>query len=191
MKFSIVMPTYRRPHTLWRAVCSVVGQGHQDWELILVNNDTGPLAELPSDPRIKVHHHAERPSASYARNQGLRYVTGDAVCYLDDDDMMTPQALMIFDHHLRNDPKAKLVRAGCVLADGVVTYDLSTQVCAIRREYATATWDDKDAIQDQRYWWSIIHGHRWTEEAGDIVASKLVVAVLFTDQRGGLRAGCL
>ena len=190
MKFSIIMPTYRRPHTLPRAIASVLAQTYRVWELIVVDN-AGDVSGVPDDPRIRLVRHAEKPSASYARNQGLGHATGDVVCFLDDDDIAVPVALQVFADAFRTKPAAKIVCGSVLLADGHVTDALSTQAAAVRREYATATWDDRDYMQDQRYWHSLITANRWTEAGGDIVKVGRTVALLTTDPRGGLRAGAL
>lgn len=189
MLISVVMPTYRRPHTLPRAVASVLAQNYTKWELIVVNNDAADVA-VPADQRIRLYRHAETPGASYARNAGLRYATGDAVCFLDDDDMLVPSALGLFAYHFGLNPLAQMVRAGVVLANCEVSYELSTPAAAVRREYATPTWDNKDYLQDQRYWQTLIRHNGWVMGV-DIVRAERVVCVAFSDPKGGLRVGAL
>src|SRR4051812_15748531 len=70
---SIVMPTYRRPHTINRTVAKIRAQTYPHWELILVNNARAGDYTF-DDPRIRGYRHAAHASASYARNQGLQYV---------------------------------------------------------------------------------------------------------------------
>src|SRR4030095_3673264 len=78
-KVSVIMPTYRRSHTLYRTVKTVQRQSYCNWELIVIDNE-GTAGYVFDDPRISVHVHTAIPSASYARNKGLLYATGELVC---------------------------------------------------------------------------------------------------------------
>lgn len=96
--FSIVVPTYNRPHTLPRAVKSVLAQTERDWELLIANDgdqDMAPLvAEVSgNDPRVRVLATGGRKGAAVARNTGARAARGEVICFLDDDDEFMPQYL--------------------------------------------------------------------------------------------------
>ncbi|MFO0824985.1 MAG: glycosyltransferase family A protein [Gemmataceae bacterium] len=190
MTFSIIMPTYQRPHTLPRAIASVLAQTYPDWELIVVNNDTARV-DVPEHQRIRVMQHTERASASYARNCGLAEAKGDVVCFADDDDIMLPDALEMFESQFRLHPNAKLVHGGIRWCSGELNFSFATPSCAVRRQFATPTWGDQNFTQDQIYWGNLMIANGWTVTAGDIVMLDRVVCVAFTDPRGGLRSGNL
>lgn len=38
IKYSIITPTYSRPELLEKTLCSVLGQSHSDWEIIIIND---------------------------------------------------------------------------------------------------------------------------------------------------------
>lgn len=191
LTFSIVMPTYRRPHTLPRAVGAVLAQTRASWELIVVQNDDGPAVELPNDERVRRFRYAERASASYARNCGLAHATGEFVLFADDDDMLLPAALEVFEYLFRLERRAKMVACGIVLPSGEPFHGFSTQSCAVRREFATPTWTDHVYAHDDVYWRSLLEVNRWSEETRTFVRVPRFVAVAFGDARGGLREGAL
>jgi glycosyltransferase involved in cell wall biosynthesis len=188
-KISIIMATYRRPHTIMRAVARIRAQTYSRWELIVVNNARAG-DYMFDDPRIRVYRHAAHASASYARNQGIQYATGDLVCYFDDDDDMFPTYLEQLVQAFREHPEAKMVRCGIYRSDGQINFTYATPACCLRREYATPTWVAVGR-HDLRYYQDIIDANGWSEEQGDIVLIPHILARALANPRGGLRAGRL
>jgi glycosyltransferase involved in cell wall biosynthesis len=184
---SIVMPTYQRPHTLYRTIDTILAQTYERWQLVVVDN-AGDGGYRFDDPRIEVHVHAERPSASYARNQGLRYAHGRLVCFFDDDDDMFPDYLQELAAAFRAHPGAKLVRCGMTWCGGI-DFGSGTPECCLWRRFATPTWDGAGPGEDYRYFGSIVATHGWSREAGDIVVLDKVLCRSNEDSRGGLRSG--
>ena len=90
---SVVMPTRNRAERVGTAISSVLGQRHQRWELVVV--DDGSQDETPAvlaaltDERMRVVR-SGGGGVSAARNLGLAAATGDVVAYLDDDNVMHP-----------------------------------------------------------------------------------------------------
>jgi glycosyltransferase involved in cell wall biosynthesis len=93
--FSVIVPTRSRPHLLREAVGSVLGQTFQDFECIVVDDAGTEPVDLPSDPRVHVIRHARQRGAAAARNTGLSASSGTYVTFLDDDDLFTPDRLVI------------------------------------------------------------------------------------------------
>ena len=189
-KVSIIMPTYRRSHTLLRTIETIRRQTYCNWELIIIDNE-GTKDYQFSDPRIKVYVHAERPSASYARNQGVQYATGELVCYFDDDDEMFPNYLEMFVRTFEAHPEAKMVRCGMIVSAGRTNFTYATPECCIRREFVTGSWSNGGPAQDQLYFKSIIRRQGWSEVEGDIVVVNEALCKANCDSGGGLRSGRL
>jgi glycosyltransferase involved in cell wall biosynthesis len=189
LKVSIIMPTYRRAHTVFRTLHSISSQTYSNWELIIIDN-AGSDEYYFTDPRIRVYRHTDRPSASYARNEGLRYVTGDLVCFFDDDDTMFPSYLEQFVKTFQSRRNAKMVRCGMIVSSGKTNYSYATPECCLRREFATPTWANNGPAHDQLYFKTIVEKNRWSESRGDIVNIAEALCRANTDLRGGLRAGC-
>ena len=185
---SIIMATYRRPHTIYRTVAQIVAQTYPHWELIVVNNArTGDYHF--DDPRIRVFRHAHRASASYARNQGIQHATGELLCFFDDDDDPAPTYLERFVSAFEQNPNARLVRCGIYRGgDGAVRFNYATPACCLRREFATPTWIGIGQ-HDQRYFGDIVKANGWSEERRDIVVIPEILVRARSDSRGGLRKG--
>jgi glycosyltransferase involved in cell wall biosynthesis len=184
---SIVMATYRRPHTINRTVAQIRSQSYQDWELIVVNNARAGDYSF-QDKRIKGYRHAAHASASYARNEGLRYVTGDLVCFFDDDDDMFPDYLARLAAAFEAHPQARMVRCGMVVAGGAVNFSYATPEVCLRREYASPTWAAEGVLQDQMYFRRIVRQRGWREPR-DIVVVPAPLCRANSYPQGGLRAG--
>lgn len=90
-KFSIIVPVYNVEEYLDACVQSVVGQTCTDFELILVDDGatdrSGAICDrwAKADSRISAVH-KQNGGLSSARNEGLRYISGEYVLFLDSDD---------------------------------------------------------------------------------------------------------
>jgi len=189
MKVSIIMPTYRRSHTLYRTVQKIRGQTYSNWELIIIDNE-GAADYRFDDPRISVHVHSEKPSASYARNQGLWYATGDLVCFFDDDDDMFPEYLEKLVSAFEASPTVKLVRCGMMVSAQQMNFSYATPECCLRREFATPSWSNHTS-HDQLYFKNIVAARGWSESNGDIITLNEALCHANCDPKGGLRSGRL
>jgi len=190
LKISIIMPTYKRSHSIYRTIETICRQRHSNWELIIIDNDGGDCYKF-EDSRIRVYIHNSRVSASYARNQGLQYVNGDLVCFFDDDDEMFPDYLERFAIAFHHNPGAKMVRCGMILPGGQINFSYATPECCLRRKFAAPTWTNIDQTQDQHYFQQIISLNSWSEESGDIIVINKALCKANTDKNGGLRSGNL
>lgn len=96
-KVSVIIPTYKRPVFLSRAIDSVIKTKWGNLEIIVVddNNEGDEYRKeteelmakyLKKYPYIKYIKHRENKNGSVARNSGFRASTGDYIMFLDDDD---------------------------------------------------------------------------------------------------------
>jgi len=102
-RVAIVVPTFRRPQFLERAVASVRAQTVASWELIIVDDndpesayrrDTEAAVERLDDrSRIRYVRHDRNRGGGAARNTGIRAATAPYVAFLDDDDVWYPTKL--------------------------------------------------------------------------------------------------
>lgn len=116
MKYSVVVPTRNRRALLSETIASVMGQDCQDLELIVVDDastdDTREYLEGLAWPRLKMvalEEHAER---STARNRGFELAEGKYVMFLDDDDLLRPEALHLLGAALEEHPEASMATGG-------------------------------------------------------------------------------
>lgn len=100
-KVSIIAPIYKSEEFLPLMVDSIKKQTYQNFELILVDDESpdnsGQLCDeyAQEDSRIKVIH-KKNGGCSSARNEGLKYVTGEYLTFIDGDDWMEPDCLEYF-----------------------------------------------------------------------------------------------
>ena len=127
MKISIIIPTFRRPDMLPRAIDSILKQSGP-WEIILINDDPADLETnklLVSYARkstftrnIVIAPPREHRGFSKAVNHGIALATGDVGIVLADDDALCPDWLYAVDHWFTKKPD--LV---ALWADYFITYD--------------------------------------------------------------------
>jgi GT2 family glycosyltransferase len=101
---SIITPVFNTP-VAWLEECvqSVLDQAYEEWELILIDdnsNDPELLKFLPElaarDSRIVLTRSDKRGGISAASNRGLELAKGEWIGFLDHDDLLEPDAL--FQH---------------------------------------------------------------------------------------------
>ena len=100
-KISILIPVYNIERR-YLAACldSILSQTYDNYEVCLVD-DHSTLEETKSalteyknkDKRIKVKYRSENGHISRTTNDALKMATGDFVALMDDDDLLTPDAL--------------------------------------------------------------------------------------------------
>jgi glycosyltransferase involved in cell wall biosynthesis len=86
-KLSIVIPTYKRTHSLERLLDCLLKQDNKDLEIIIV--DQNPQGFFTPAFFIKlqqfVYVYQNRPNTSLARNNGFKASTAPYILFLDDD----------------------------------------------------------------------------------------------------------
>jgi cellulose synthase/poly-beta-1,6-N-acetylglucosamine synthase-like glycosyltransferase len=79
-RVSVVIPTRGRPELAERAVRSVLAQGFEEFEIVVVidgpDRETGETLRRFRDERLHVVHLAENVGGSEARNIGVRFARG-------------------------------------------------------------------------------------------------------------------
>lgn len=100
-QFSVVLPVYNGEKTLKRAIDSVRSQTNTDWEIVAVDDGSKDssrdiLAQAQKDdPRIKMLRSPSSGGPAKPRNIGIRAATGQAICFLDQDDFWLPEKLAL------------------------------------------------------------------------------------------------
>lgn len=127
---SVVVPTYKRPTYLERAIASVLTQSYGNWELIVVDDNDKISSyrqetELFMEPylaraNIKYIKHERNKGGSAARNTGIEQAVGEYVAFLDDDDEWLPDKLTKQVECFANvDDATALISTGFVIVDDV------------------------------------------------------------------------
>ena len=100
---TVVIPTYKRPDRVVRAVDSALNQTIGNVEVIVVD-DNGKTSEFAAkteevlkeyikDKKIIYLQNEKNGGGSHARNNGLRIAKGEFITFLDDDDEIAPDKL--------------------------------------------------------------------------------------------------
>lgn len=94
---SIVMPSYNHGQYIGQAVRSVIEQKYQNWELIIVDNnsndDTDQVLATMSDQRINIIKINNHGVIAKSRNAGIDASNGSFIAFLDSDDWWHPNKL--------------------------------------------------------------------------------------------------
>ena len=94
ISISVVICTYNRAKFITEALKSLVDQTYQkeDFEVIVANNNSTDDTErickefMASYTDFHIQYYLEtRQGASFARNTGAHYATGELLCFMDDD----------------------------------------------------------------------------------------------------------
>lgn len=113
---SIIIPIYNAERYLCECIDSIIDQSYKNWEIIAINDgSTDKSAEILQnysnrDSRIKVTtKHNE--GVSIARNVGIEAATGDLIYFVDSDDVLYPDALLILVTPFIKEKSLTMVRA--------------------------------------------------------------------------------
>jgi glycosyltransferase involved in cell wall biosynthesis len=113
---SIVMPTFNRASCIGYAIQSVLAQSYENWELVITDDcgsdDTTDIISGFADPRIKYERLPSNLGAAGARNAALDRISGDFVTYLDSDNTMEPNFLLVLVNELEESPEFNMVYCG-------------------------------------------------------------------------------
>ena len=94
-KVSVVIPFYRGAGWLCEAVDSVLAQGCDNTEIIVINDgsEEDVTQFLEKHQQHILYIKTENKGAAAARNRGIQEATGEYIAFLDSDDLWTPEKL--------------------------------------------------------------------------------------------------
>lgn len=120
-KVTVIIPAYNRSEYLLEAIQSVIAQGYEFKEIIVVDDgstdDTKEKLELLIASGKIRYHHQENSGRSAARNKGISLARGDYIAFLDSDDLLEPGTLERQVGYLMKNPHMGLVHGGYVKFD--------------------------------------------------------------------------
>lgn len=121
---SIIMPVFNTGKYLNEAIQSVLEQQSSincaipDFELIVVDDHSTDALTLDilqtfsnTDPRVTVLKNQRVKGAAGARNTGILHSKGKWISFLDSDDILTPQSLVIRWQHILKTPEIEWIGA--------------------------------------------------------------------------------
>lgn len=137
MKYSIIIPTYKRPDKLIRAIKSVINQSYQDFEIICINDSPdfdysvfdSIFINLEQKGNIKYILNEKNMGVNFSRNLALGKVSDDSdyVIFLDDDDWFNENALLNIDKYLNENNGVKWLVTNRCLVDEKLTNNIENK----------------------------------------------------------------
>lgn len=112
MKYSIGIPTYRRPKDLRNAIESALAQTVTDFELIVCDNDSGDETESVvrefNDSRIQYFKNEKNIGGPKNMQRCIENSSGEWFILLSDDDALFPEYLNYLEQGVRACPQATI-----------------------------------------------------------------------------------
>ena len=109
---SVIMPAYNAEEYIEAAIQSVILQSYPSWELLIVNDGstdrTEDVVRTFRDRRIS-YFRQNNEGVSAARNAGLEKSKGEYICFLDSDDVLSPDSLIARVLFFQNNPSVDFV----------------------------------------------------------------------------------
>ena len=93
---TVIIPTFNRKEIVKEAITSVLDQDYPKIEVLVVDDGStdGTGEELQKTFGSVIRYiYQNHGGASRARNKGVIEAKGDLVCFLDSDDLMTPNSV--------------------------------------------------------------------------------------------------
>lgn len=136
---SVVIPAYNREKAIIPAIQSVIAQGVDEIEIIVVDDCStdGTIQSIETlvDGRIRLIKHEKNKGEAGARNTGIHTARGKYIAYLDSDDQWLPGKLKAQLNVMENDKTGlggvytlhkRLYQNGCVSIGGHGDIDFET-----------------------------------------------------------------
>jgi len=99
-KVSIIIPLFNTENYIEDALKSCISQTYSKYEIIVVNDGSTDSSLERVEDFAAAHKEKdihiisiENSGLSIARNEGLKYASGEYICFLDSDDMLYPNSL--------------------------------------------------------------------------------------------------
>jgi glycosyl transferase family 2 len=119
-----IIPTYRRPQLLRRAIRSALAQTYENVIVHVYDNASGDetaavVAELAAqNPRVRYHCHAENIGAIANFNYAMQHVETPYFSFLSDDDVLLPEFYASALELLEQYPQAIFAAGTVIFLDG-------------------------------------------------------------------------
>ena len=116
-KISVIVPVYNTGVYLQKCFNSILSQGMQDFEVIVVNDGSTDNSEeiimqyVEGYPDKIKYYKKENGGISSARNFGVKKAIGDYLCFVDSDDYIDENLFANLENYLY---KADLIKYKCV-----------------------------------------------------------------------------
>lgn len=151
---SIILPVFNAERFLPQCLDSILRQTYQNWELIAVDDGSkdGSMEILKSyekrDNRIHIIS-KKNEGVSIARNIALEHAHGDYIYFVDSDDIVMPEGLMILVKAIESS-KATFVKSDFLPID-----EQGKQVFINKKQVIRRRYDDK-VMESEKFFKKIL-----------------------------------
>ena len=120
-KITIIIPTYRRPNLLKRAIYSVLKQTYPHLQVCIYDNASGDetariVADIAkTDPRVRYHCHSDNIGGINNFAFGIKQVNTPFFSFLSDDDILLPDFLEVALKGFNSFPDAMFSAASSII----------------------------------------------------------------------------
>ena len=110
---SVIIPCYNHGNYLANAIDSVLNQGHERTEIIVIDDgSTDDTAMVAKKYDQIIYFYQKNQGLSASRNRGVELSKGDYIIFLDADDWLLENAIQQNLQKLQENPEAALVSGG-------------------------------------------------------------------------------
>lgn len=135
--FSILIANYNNGKYLMEAIESVRQQTYANWEIVLVDdastdNSAELYVELEKDERIHIYHNEHNMGCGYTKRRCAELAKGEICGFLDPDDVLLPDAIMISAEALITNKKAALTMSRYYFCDADLNIERESRLLDLK-----------------------------------------------------------
>lgn len=113
IKFSLIIPIYNVENYIKRCLDSILYQTYTNYEIICINdgstdNSFNILQQYKDHSNIKIINQ-ENKGLGATRNEGVKYATGDYIWFIDSDDWISTDALLLLNNFILENKKYPII----------------------------------------------------------------------------------
>jgi len=114
---SIVIPAHNRPAYLLEAVKSITEQNYHNFEVVVIGDGSTPAIEKAPlqailGEHLKLIRHNKALGIPKTKNAGIKAASGEVILLLDDDDLLSPEALRTIGTSFTEHPELDCIFMG-------------------------------------------------------------------------------
>ena len=129
MKFSAIIVNYASWPLTLRCIESLEGTGYEDFETVVVDNDSAEPPELPAG--VRFIRNKENLGFARAHNRGIATSTGDIVILINPDTVVEKDFFENLEAFFEETPKVGIVGPRILESDGVLQLSARREISAL------------------------------------------------------------
>ncbi|MBF0597493.1 glycosyltransferase family 2 protein [Faecalibacter rhinopitheci] len=121
--FSILVANYNNGHYFEDCYKSIINQNYQNYEVIIVDDcSTDNSIEIikkliKNDNRFKIYQNSTNNGAGYTKRKCIDFATGEICAFVDPDDAITSEALLVMVNAYIDNPNSSLIYSQYIRCD--------------------------------------------------------------------------